>query len=85
MLRPPAKKTNNEESVAAAAGLMTEEKKNQLVERSEKVAACMKEDFESWLEQELRQNEVTALIFYRGLFWYVVRELSGYYGFEFFH
>jgi len=61
-MRPP-KETRNEE-----AGGMTTEEEDQLVERSEKVASCMKEDFEGWLEQELYQNDVTALIFYRGLF-----------------
>jgi len=70
--RPPKKKTKNEESAAAAAaaaaGMSMEEEENQMVERSEKVAAYIREDFESWLEQQLCENDVTALIFYRGLF-----------------
>jgi len=85
--RPPKKKTKNEESAAAAAGMSMEEEENQMVERSEKVAAYIREDFESWLEQQLCENDVTALIFYRGLFWYVrnmqLSRLSGYNGPEF--
>lgn len=45
-----------------------EDAEKRVVHESERVAAEMKEDFDVWLEQELCQNDVTALIFYRGLF-----------------
>jgi len=45
-----------------------EQEEDRMVLMSEEAAAIMKENFDEWLEQELGENDATALIFYRG-FW----------------
>jgi len=45
-----------------------EQEEDRIVLMSETVAAMMKDNFDEWLKQELVENDVTALIFYRG-FW----------------